>query len=191
VTARAPDLPFAVSDAACVGRDGTERFEALYAAHRDGVYRLGLRFGGGRSAWAEDLTHEVFLKLLANLPSLDAPDDIGGWLYRVTANLAISALRREQSWKGKLERLFVGEPATEPPPDEALAREEEAAAAVVALRALPGPERVVLTMKVLDGMSQKEIASALSMSEGYVSKLVTRSWSRLRAAGWEDSDNAP
>jgi DNA-directed RNA polymerase specialized sigma24 family protein len=43
-------------------------------------------------------------------------------------------------------------------------------------------------MKVLDGASQREIARALDVSEGYVSKLIARSVERLAAAGWEVDD---
>lgn len=164
-------------------------FEAAYGAHRRDVYRWAMRFAGGRSGWAEDLTHDVFLKLLQHLPELDASAELGGWLYRVTANLALTHLRRDRSLATRLGRFFTEEdeePAD--PPDASLTLREDAAAALQALRSLPPREAVVLTMKVVDGKSQKEIAEALEMSEGYVSKLVTRGWERIRAAGWEVSD---
>jgi RNA polymerase sigma-70 factor (ECF subfamily) len=166
-------------------------FEVAYDAHRRDVYRWAMRFAGGRTGWAEDLTHDVFLKLLEHLPMLDASTNLGGWLYRVTANLALTRLRRDRSLASRLGRFFTEE-QEEPveAPDAGLALREEAAEALAALRSLPPREAVVLTMKVVDGKSQKEIADALEMSEGYVSKLVTRGWERLRAAGWEVSDAA-
>jgi RNA polymerase sigma-70 factor (ECF subfamily) len=63
--------------------------------------------------------------------------------------------------------------------------QREAAEALAFLRSLPPNERVVLCMKVLDGCSQREIAQALSLSEGYVSKLAKRALDRARARGWE------
>lgn len=164
-------------------------FEEAYDAHRRDVYRWAMRFAGGRVGWAEDLTHDVFLKLLEHLPRLDASTDLGGWLYRVTANLALTRLRRDRSLASRLGRFFT-EDDEEPvaSPDAGLALREEAAEALAALKRLPPREAVVLTMKVIDGKSQKEIAEALEMSEGYVSKLVTRGWERIRAAGWEVSD---
>jgi RNA polymerase sigma-70 factor (ECF subfamily) len=172
------------------------RFEASYEAHRDRIYRLGLRYGGGRAGWAEDLTHDVFLKLWEHLPRLKERDDVGGWLYRVAANLAISRIRRERSMIGWLLRVKAMSwwSASEPdaPPAEAqLVRSQEAAAALAALRALPARERVAACMKFLDGKSQQEIAAALSLSEGYVSKLIARAVERLRAAGWEVEDGTP
>jgi DNA-directed RNA polymerase specialized sigma subunit len=40
-------------------------------------------------------------------------------------------------------------------------------------------------MRYLDGMSQTNIAKALGLSEGYVSKLLARALQSLRALDWE------
>lgn len=159
-------------------------FEAAYEAHRHDVYRWALRFAGGRTGWAEDLMHDVFLKLLVHLPRLDASVSLGGWLYRVTANLALSRMRRDRSLGHRLSRFFTEEEEPELP-DAKLRLREDAAEAVEALQRLPPREAMVLTMKVIDGKSQREIADALEMSEGYVSKLMARGWERLRLEGWE------
>ena len=171
-------------------RDVRRAFEATYEASRGDVYRWSLRFSGGRSGWAEDITHDVFLRLFEHLPRLDDTQDLGGWLYRVTANLALSRLRRDRSLAARVGRFFTeeSEDQAEDGPDAGLALKEDAKAALAALRALPPRESVVLTMKVIDGKSQREIADALGMSEGYVSKLVTRGWQLIREAGWEVAD---
>lgn len=161
-----------------------EVFDAAWAAHRHEVYRWALRFTG-RPALAEDLTHDVFVKLLERVGRLERAGDLGGWLYRVTANLALSHLRRERSFVRKLGRVLIGDDETTDGPDEGLELKESARDALRMLRSLPPKESMVLTMKVMDGKSQREIADALGMSEGYVSKLITRAWQQVRAAGWE------
>lgn len=162
-------------------------FRACYEAHRERVYRLSLRYAGGEQGFAEDLTHDVFVKLLENLPHLDDHEDLGGWLYRVTANLAVSRLRRARVFASRIVRGLADNDDA-PAVDERFELQESAARALEALRAMPARERVVICMKVLDGMSQKEIALALSLSEGYVSKLCARAWLRVRKAGWEVDD---
>ncbi len=160
-------------------------FDDVYRAERERVYAWALRYSGGRGAWAEDVTHDVFLQLHRNLRRLDLAD-VGAWLYRVTANVALNRLRREASWVGRLGRLLTfGEPTR---PDEALERQDDAAAALRLLDTLPPKERMVLSMQVLDGLSQREIARTLGFSEGYVSKLLARAWKTIRAAGWEVDD---
>ncbi|MEZ4447484.1 MAG: sigma-70 family RNA polymerase sigma factor [Polyangiaceae bacterium] len=162
-------------------------FDRCYREHRDRIFQLCLRFGAGRRDWAEDVTHDVFVKLYERLADLADHEDLGGWLYRVAANHSISRLRREQGWLGKLKQLIVAKSAA--PTDEVVAGKQRAARALATLDQLPPKERVVICMKILDGKSQREIAETLEMSEGYVSKLVTRALARIRDDGWEGGDD--
>ena len=157
-------------------------FDRHYRAHRADVYRWGLRYGGGRSAWAEDLTHDVFLRLHAHLPTLDEHEALAPWLYRATANLALNRLRDEQSVLGRLSKIWSGERDAAPNPEARLSRRQ---VILQTLGRLPARERLVLCMKVLDGKSQQEIAEALNLSEGYVSKLSARAWEIVERSGWE------
>lgn len=161
-------------------------FDDVYRAERDRVYAWALRYSAGRSAWAEDVTHDVFLQLHRNLRQLEL-NDVGAWLYRVTANVALSRLKREASWVTRLGRLLTFSGPVRP--DEALERQDDAAAALRLLNTLPPKERMVLSMQVLDGLSQRDIAKMLGFSEGYVSKLLARAWVSIRVAGWEVDDD--
>jgi len=164
----------------------THAFTACYRQHFSRVYRQSLKFGGGDREWAEDLAHDVFLTLLEQFSSLEAHDDLGGWLYRVTANLALSRLRRERSWLGRIRGAFkVLQEGSAPSPEVVVVSRERAARALATIRKLPPMERVVICMKLLDQRPQREIAETLGLSEGYVSKLVRRGLDALREDGWE------
>jgi len=163
-------------------------FESCYREHWRQVYRMAMRYAGGRASWAEDLTHDVFIKLLEHMESIENREQIGGWLYRVTANLAISRLRRDRSWLGKM-RSYSHEPRRESKAaDELFEHHRDAARALETLQTLPPREQLVVTMKLLDGKSQREIAQILDLSQGYVSKLLHRGLERVRRADWEVSD---
>ena len=164
-------------------------FEACYAEHRSFVFHRCLRYSLGDVAFAEEITQDVFLKLSERLPTLRDAHDLGGWLNRVTANLAISRLRRERSLLGKLRSLWIaaGNDGSESV-HQAMERKQRAGHVLEALGALPPRERVVVCMKILDGASQRDIARSLDLSEGYVSKLLQRSLQRLTDAGWEVDD---
>lgn len=163
-------------------------FEACYDAHHAKIFHLGLRYGGGNSAWAEDLTHDVFLTFVEKKHELHTLDDVGAWLYRVASNLAISRLRREGSfWRRLTLARFAEVEATGASAASLLEDQESASNAMAALRKLPPKEQIVLSMKILDEKSQKDIAASLSMSEGYVSKLIRRGLERLSSQGWEAS----
>lgn len=159
-------------------------FESLYLRHRLQVFRWCLRYGGGSSLWAEDLTHDVFLMLFKHLPKLEDHSDLGGWLYRVTAHLALKRLSRDRSLLERFVRL-VQPPPDVTPADQLVERSQETASALAAIEALPPKERVVLTMVLVDGASQIEVARALGMSKGNVSKLLARGRAKLSAGGWD------
>lgn len=138
---------------------------------------------------AEDITQDVFLKLLGRLEDLEQPDDLGGWLYRVTVNLSLDRLRRERSWLGRFSTLWAaGQSAEAPALDRLLEGKQTQQKAMEALERLPPKERVVLSMRLVDDKSQREIAAVLGLSEGYVSKLLTRAKEQVKREGWEVDD---
>jgi RNA polymerase sigma-70 factor (ECF subfamily) len=167
-------------------------FEDLYQRHAGQVFAWARRYAQGRSGWAEDVTHDVFVRAWEHRDEL-REEDVKGWLFRVTQNRAFTLLRRESSLARRLGNAvraawLPDAPAT---PEDELERQQAAFAARAALARLPGQERVVLCLKILDGLSQREIAELLSLSEGYVSKLVARAIARLHASGWKVGDDVP
>jgi RNA polymerase sigma-70 factor (ECF subfamily) len=170
---------------------GHTSFEALYRRHAEAVYLWALRYANGRTGWAEDLVHEVFLKVWQHHARL-REEDVKGWLFRVTQNLAFRQLRRERLLGSSVEALrgIFGHRTDLDTPEVRLQRKRDARSATEALGRLPGQERVVVGLKILDGLSQREIADLLELSEGYVSKLLARAFSRLAADGWEVGDDA-
>jgi RNA polymerase sigma factor (sigma-70 family) len=162
-------------------------FDSCYRKNWTRVFRWALRYAGGDPGWAEDLAHDVFLTLLERFDDLERHDDLGGWLYRATANLAISRLRRDRSWVARISSAWRAlQDDAAPSAEIIVVRREEAARALASLQKLPPVERVVLTMKLLDGKSQRDIAETLALSEGYVSKLLRRGLDRVRADGWRE-----
>lgn len=164
--------------------DRAEVVERLYARHRDQVFRLALRYGAGDADWAEDVTHDVFVRLLRAVDRLRDEDDLGGWFYRVTTNRCLSHLQRDRVRRSLLSMIpFRGTAPSDPEREMAAKSDLDRTLAVV--RSLPPKERVAFSMLHLDGKSQKEIAAIMGHSKGYVSKLIRRATDRVRAAGWE------
>ena len=169
----------------------TEKVEVLYLEHRDRVYRLALRYGGGSHAWAEDITQEVFLRLFDVVDGLQddgSPATLEPWFYRVTTNRCLNRLRAERLRDSAPVRWLLGRRADDGQsrdPERVTAAREGLALADAVLASLPPKERVAFSMHVLDGKKQIEIAELLGHSKGYVSKLIARAEERIRSAGWE------
>ena len=172
--------------------EGAVSFEALYDEHADQVFVWAMRYARGRRGWAEDIAHDVFVKAWEHRAWL-REEDVRGWLFRVTQNVAFTALRRESTLAGRLQSA-VGSllrPEVPSTPEELLERRQTVDTATSALNRLPPQERVVMALNTMDDLSQREIAQLLSLSEGYVSKLLSRAKARLSSWGWKVDDAAP
>jgi RNA polymerase sigma-70 factor, ECF subfamily len=164
-------------------------FTALYRRHRDVVYRLALRYGSGRQAWAEDVVQDVFIIALEDAKFRSGQCDPAAWLYRVTTNRCLTRLRRERLF-GVIATVLCGAGAVEHrTPERACGGSQTLSGIEIWFDRLPGMEKVAFGMHVQDAMSQTQIASILGLSKGYVSKLLARVESKL-VAFMKDGDDA-
>lgn len=76
--------------------DGAE-FAALYEEHSKAVYYLALRFLADPQK-AEDVTHDVFLKVYRKLAEFRGESSLRTWLYRITIN---HCQNLKQSWSNR------------------------------------------------------------------------------------------
>lgn len=155
-----------------------------YRLHATTVFKRCLIMGGGNVAWAQDVTHDVFIRLMEHQDSLDKTNSLAGWLLTVAYRICVNRLRHERTLWGHIATLLQqNTPAEAPASDtdpEALGPRLQRA-----LDTLPPKQRAVVVMRYLDGLSQTAIAKALGYSEGYVSKLLARATHGLRELDWE------
>ena len=142
------------------------------------------RFGLDAAA-AEDVVQDTFLALFRHLHLRRDQANLTGWLFQVAHNLALR--RREQSRK-HLRSAASQEAATRwsadpaPNPEERLIREERGKRLRSIFNALPERERRCLFLRK-EGLTYRDIAQALSISLGSVSKAVSRALTRLTSVG--------
>lgn len=131
-----------------------------YLGHTDGV---------------EDIVQESFTALWQQEMPVN---HVKGWLYAAVRNRCIDALRRS----GRTETLpcdWDG-PISD---DEAAGRSEREARLWAAVDALPEMRRRCLLMAKRDGLSYKEIAQELGLSENTVRNHISRALETLREEG--------
>src|SRR5829696_1847781 len=69
-------------------------WEEIVEQHSARVYRLAYRLTGNPHD-AEDLTHDVFVRVFKSLHSYQ-PGTFEGWLHRITTNVFLDKMRRKQ-----------------------------------------------------------------------------------------------
>ena len=126
---------------------------------------------------ADDVVHDAFLRLVVELKAGRTPANVGGWLYRVCANLIISRGRRS-SVADRMKSLLVRREESRSPEDEAL-QDERNRALATALSRLPAQARVALLLASRD-MGSAEIAIAIHKSPGATRTYLCRARVRLR-----------
>lgn len=139
-------------------------FERLYRRHRDRVYGLVWRLGGGDHALAEDLLQEAFVRAWRKLDSFRGSSRFGTWLHRLAVNVALSDRRtrirrveRETTFEGYAERTVSGHPDVYA--DRRMDLERNIAR-------LPERARAVLVLFDIEGYSHAEISEITGMAVG-------------------------
>lgn len=146
-------------------------FDQLAARHLPLLYRVALRITG-QPAEAEDVAQEAMLRLWQNATAFDpARAQLGTWLYRITANLAIDRIRRARS-QPLPEAAEAPDPA--PGPEAALEDRQRRALLAAALEELPPRQRAALALSYDQGLSGAEAAAALSVSTRALEGLLRR-----------------
>jgi RNA polymerase sigma-70 factor (ECF subfamily) len=159
-------------------------YAGLVRAHQARILRLCTSLLGD-AALAEDAAQEVFLKAYQKLPSFGRRAAFGTWLYRIAANQCLDWLRRRtrertESWEALVETS--GEPpavtASRPDPQVAVANTELVRQA---LARLSPEQRLLLTLREMDGLSYQELAETLACSLDAVRARLVRARQALLA----------
>jgi RNA polymerase sigma-70 factor (ECF subfamily) len=149
--------------------------------HGPRVYRLAFRLTGNRYD-AEDLTHEVFLRVFRSLSDY-VPGTFEGWLYRITVNLFLDGMRRRSRVRFEplpddTERI-AGASATPESDFEHLNLDADVRAALLSL---PPDFRAAVVLCDIEGLPYEEIAAVLGIKLGTVRSRIHRGRAQLRAA---------
>lgn len=162
--------------------------EALITATYADVYALCRRLLV-EPADAADSTQEVYLRVLRSVRGFRAEAAFGTWLHRVTVNVCSTALRRRGDVRARGQA--AGHAAfTEDAAGVVLAACDDVEGRVVeleqsrrvteAIADLPAVAREVVVLRDVQGLSTREVAVMLGISEGAVKVRLHRAHARLR-----------
>lgn len=132
----------------------------------------------GEHMSAEDAVQETFLRVVRNRESYDSARPFTGWFFTILRNVCLDMLRQRQAQATTLEQAL-------PPYDRhqtSDARGPERTLEMMELLArLPVDDRVILELKIMEGLPLADIAAILGLSEEAAKKRAQRGLQRLRA----------
>lgn len=150
----------------------------LYKAYSDPIFQY-ISYRVESSTVAEDLTGEVFLRMVRGLTTYeDRGLPFGAWLFRIAANLVNEHYRQHKQMR--VSALTEDERSNDTDPFERLAQQEEREQLLKALHALPAEYQDILILRFMRNLSHTEVAAILAKSETAVRALQHRA---LKALG--------
>ncbi len=171
-----------------VAAGDTGAFAVLVEAHQERLLRLCERLLGDAEE-ARDAAQEVFLKAYRKAADFRPQGQVYTWLYRIATNHCLNQLRRRRlvrfvRWEdsGERDAAPLDPPDGGPDPEAVLASRRRWRQVRTAISRLPAGQRAVLVLARFEGLSYREIAEVLGITEGAVESRLFRAMRRVEAA---------
>lgn len=169
-------------------RQGDDQaLEALLVRAQEIAYRFSRVVCGARASDAEDAMQEALINVYRRAGEIREPKAFRAWLYRTVKNACLISRRRRVHEPGRLLSLDELMPRQEfPVPSlgrspEQLAMDSRTRAALrKALAALPPAFRMTVFLRDIEGLSTREVAEVMGVSEDNVKTRLHRARLQLR-----------
>lgn len=158
----------------------TKIYGILYDRYSQKVYSRCLKFVS-QVEEAQDLTHDLFIKVFYNLSKFQNKSSFSTWLYAVTYNHCLDYLNKKNKLPFENEERLL-----DSTPDSSIEEIEDseifalkAEKLKIAMERVDSKDRMILLMKYLDESSIKDIATVLQLSESAVKMRINRAKRRI------------
>jgi RNA polymerase sigma-70 factor (ECF subfamily) len=168
-----------------------EAMERLLMRAQEVAYRFSLLVCGHPED-AEDVMQEALIQTYRHVSQIHEPDAFRTWLYRTVRNACLMKRRRrvdEPAHHVSIEQAGEsdeGEPRVVDVRDRGRSADQQVMDAWLggrlrrALQALPPPYRAIVVMREIEGLSTRDVASVLQLSEANVKTRLHRARLMMR-----------
>ncbi len=163
-------------------------FARLVEQYSPMIYRLGLKMLNNPQD-AEDILQETFIKAYKHINKFDGRSSVSTWLYRIATNEALMSLRKKRPDTVSFDVPSIYESEPQEPlqiidwccmPEEEYLTAESRLRLDQAAERLPESLRIVFVLRDIEGLSTRETAEVLNISETAVKTRLSRARLRLR-----------
>jgi RNA polymerase sigma factor (sigma-70 family) len=156
-----------------------DRAEELFTEHSRGIYAYCLRQLGSPEE-AEDAVQATYLNACRSLLSGFEPDVAQAWLFTVARNVCLT--KQRSTWRRRrierpedIQEMEEFIPSPHEPGDELLGIDD-------ALASLPEQQQRAILLREWQGLSYREVAAEMGITQGAVETLIFRARRSLAAA---------
>lgn len=165
-----------------------EAIAGLVELYSNNIYRTAIKMLGNEQD-AEDVLQETILKVLRSIDSFEERSSLSTWIYRITMNEALMLLRKRKNIPVSVDAENDDEVGPEEPkeivdwcclPENELLDDESRGYLDEAVKRLSPALRAVFVLRDIDGLSVRETAETLVISESAVKTRLLRARLQLR-----------
>lgn len=160
----------------------TQSFAHLYDIYFHKVYAFVASKVNNRDD-AEDITSEVFIKVLEGLHGFEWKGvPFGAWIFRIARNCLIDYYQKSSKRRNtSIEEAYdIHEDEEKASPLKNASREELAEMVKKVMKNLDERELTVVQLKFFSGLSNREIAATLDISESNVGVILFRTLKKIK-----------
>lgn len=156
-----------------------EAFGPLIERHKIAIYRLVYRMVHNRDD-AEDLVQEIFIKAYKGIKSFKPGYKFLPWLSRIAVNHTLNFIKKEKKVEVQPLEWVANYNDGKNNPAEIVKQKILKEKVLAAMEQLPNEYRIVLLLRVEEGLSYEEIGQALNIPRGTVMSRLARARQRLK-----------
>lgn len=147
-----------------VSRGNLASMSEIYQHRHSSLFRFFFRLTG-RQTVAEDLTHEVFLRMIRYRHTYQSGDGFEAWMYRIARNAFADQLKKHRFETPAPEDFDTADKGALTPFESAVKR-QELALLHRALRELPDDKRELIVLSRFQGLSYEQIGQIVGCETG-------------------------
>lgn len=163
-------------------------FEELVGSYQKKMYNLAYRIVGNPED-AADMVQEALIRIFRSIAKFKEQSSFSTWIYRITTNVCLDELRRRKNKKefsldqeihgedGDMKRQIKSDDIS---PDSAAEQEELREIVNSAINSLPEDQKVVISLRDIQGLTYSEISQVLDCPEGTVKSRINRARNALK-----------
>ena len=169
-------------------RQDKQAFSQFVTAHSDKIYRLALKMLGNVQD-AEDVLQETFIKAYNNIDGFEGRSQITTWLYRIAMNETLMLLRKRKRLLTNIDAGIEMDDGEVIPkqivdwcclPEKELMTAETQQIISQAVDTLSEANRAAFLLRDVEGLSTREAADVLGISESALKVRLLRARLALR-----------
>jgi len=163
-------------------------FDVLFSRYHARVRAVTMRYVGDEHA-AEDLVQETFFNVIRSLNRVDETFNFSAWVHRIAVNICQDELRRRNRRAVHIDSsgadpeeamLRVADRDRHGSPEDALEASYLRQLVWEVAKKLPERQRMVLTLRELQGLSYASIAHVMGITDAAVETLLHRARKRFK-----------